>query len=123
MALPADKKPDVKIAAEGLRADDDDEEGPGVNALREVGAEVSRSDAKGKFELVVPRPGNYTLLVVSRHATRPGTPLDPADAKELGKYFAAPRELIGQQRYALSVRRLAGSPPAFTQEFGPTDKR
>jgi hypothetical protein len=122
VALPADGKPDVKIAADGLRPEDDDLD-EGLEALRTVGGEIARSDASGRFQLVVPRPGNYTLLVVSRHATRPDAPLDPADARELGKYLAEPRDLIGQKRYALLVRRLTGSQPPFTHEFGPTDKR
>ncbi len=122
MALPVDDRPDVKLAARGLRPDDDDLDET-HDALRAAGGEVARSDAGGQFQLVVPRPGNYRLLVVSRHATRPDATLDTADAKELAKYLAEPGDLIGQKRYALLVRRLTGSPAPFTHEFGPTDKR
>ena len=46
-----------------------------------------------------------------------------ADTKELAEYFASPSELIGQRRYVLMSRRLAGVPPRLVHEFGPTDKK
>ena len=126
IALPADKKPAHKIAARGLRAGDDDDldASPSAEALRTIGAAVVRSNDSGQFELVVQRPGDYSLLIISHHASRPeGSTIALADAEELSQYFASPKELIGQQRYALIAMRLAGAPPAFTHEFGPTDKQ
>jgi hypothetical protein len=123
IALPADRKPDVKIEARGLRADEETDLDAQA-ALGEIGAAASRSDAGGQFELVVPRPGNYALLIISSHATRPeGATLPMADGEELSRYFASPRDLIGQKRYALLSQRLAGAPPPVTHEFGPTDKQ
>ncbi|HWB10206.1 MAG TPA: hypothetical protein VG826_13330 [Pirellulales bacterium] len=123
IALPADRKPDIKIAARGLRADQEADLDAQA-ALGSVGAAAARGDAHGQFQLVVPRPGNYSLLIISSHATRPdGATLPMADGETLSNYFASPAELIGQQRYALFSRRLAGAPSPLTHEFGPTDKR
>jgi hypothetical protein len=123
IALPSDKKPDVKLAARGLRADDETDLDAEA-ALSEIGAAMARSDARGQFQLVVPHPGNYAVLMISSHATRPdGVTLPMADGEELSRYFASPNQLIGQKRYALISRRLGGSPAPLTHEFGLTDKR
>jgi DNA-directed RNA polymerase subunit RPC12/RpoP len=123
IALPSDRKPDVKIAAHGLRADDATDLDAEA-ALSEIGAAMARSDARGQFQLVVPRPGNYAVLMISSHATRPdGVTLPMADGEELSRYFASPNQLIGQKRYALISQRLTGAPAPLTHEFGPTDKR
>ncbi len=125
IALPAGKKPAKKIAARGLRPADEDElnAAPSADALRALGGSIARVDESGQFQLVVPRPGNYWLLIISHLASRPDElAIAMSDVKELSGYFASPSELIGQQRYSLSSRRLSGAPPSMVQEFGPTDK-
>ena len=124
IALPPDKKPDRKIAARGLRAGDEDDLDAAADALRAIGAAVARADDAGQFQLLVPRPGNYSLVIISNHANRPdGLTVALADAEELSQYFSSPAELIGQKRYAVSVRKLSGAPPPMIHEFGPTDKK
>ena len=126
IALPSDKKVAHKIAARGLRAGDDDDldAAPSAEALRAIGAAVVRSNKSGQFELIVQQPGDYSILIISHHASRPeGSTIALADAEALSQYFASPKELIGQQRYALIAKRFAGAPPPFTHEFGPTDKK
>lgn len=125
IALPVRAKADAKIAARGLRPGDEDDllALPAADALRSLGAAVARTDNSGQFQLVVPRPGNYTLVVLSHRAERPeGHTMSPGDQQELSRVFASPGELIGQKRYTITSRRLAGAPPVFTHEFGPTDK-
>ncbi len=46
-----------------------------------------------------------------------------SDRDELGRVFASPKELVGEKRYSITSRRLAGAPAAFTHEFEPTDKK
>lgn len=126
IALPAGKKPAKKIDVRGLQpADEDDLDAlPAGDALRSLGGMAVRADEQGGFVLVVPRPGNYWVLIISRHASRPEElALGISDAKELSEYFTSPNELIGQRRYSLSSRRLAGSPSKLVHEFGPTDKQ
>lgn len=125
IALPAGKSPAKKIAARGLKPGDGDDLSalPAADDLRSLGATVARADKSGQFELVVPRPGDYSLVIVSHHAQRPDDQtIAMADAKELGRVFASPSDLIGQHRYAVVSQRLAGAPRPFTHEFGPTDK-
>ncbi|HVX12541.1 MAG TPA: hypothetical protein VHC22_15275 [Pirellulales bacterium] len=126
MALPVGKKADPKISARGLRPGDDDDlsETPAAEALRSLGGAVARTDSSGQFQLVVPRPGEYSLVLLSHRANRPGgQPIAANDRDELGRVFASPKELIGDKRYSITSRRLAGAPPAFTHEFEPTDKK
>jgi hypothetical protein len=126
IALPAGKKAEQKIAARGLRPGDDDDlsAAPAAEALRSLGAAVAKTDSSGQFQLVVPRPGDYSLVILSHRANRPdGQTIAMSDQEELSHVFASPKELIGQKRYTIASRRLAGAPPAFTHEFGPTDKK
>ena len=126
IALPAGKKAERKIVARGLRPGDEDDlsAAPAAEALRSLGAAVARTDNSGQFQLVVPRPGDYSLVIVSHRANRPeGQTIAMSDHDELSHVFASPNELIGQKRYTIVSRRLAGAPPVFTHEFGPTDKK
>jgi hypothetical protein len=126
LALPKGKQPDRKIAARGLRPVDNDDLSvvPAVEDLRTMGAAVARTDDAGEFQLVAPRPGDYTLVILSHRTERPeGRTIAMADQEELGRVFASPGELIGQQRYAILSRRLAGAPSHLTHEFGPVDKK
>ena len=124
--MPEGKKPAHRIAAHGLPPDDKDEGSATVAAdeLRSLGAAVARTDDTGQFQLVAPRPGDYKLVIVSHRASRPeGHTIALADQEQLSRVFASPSELIGQRRYAILSRHLAGSPPRLTHEFGPTDKQ
>jgi hypothetical protein len=121
IALPVGKKPNRKITA---READDLEAAPAADALLAAGAAVARADSHGQFQLVVSKPGDYSLLIISHHSKRPGgQTVALADQEELAGYFASPSELIGQNRYTMAARRLSGAPPAMTHEFGPTDKK
>ncbi|MGH7138944.1 MAG: hypothetical protein ACREHD_24630 [Pirellulales bacterium] len=125
IALPGGKTPTRKISARGLRPGNGDDLSalPAADHLRSLGGTVARTDNTGQFQLVVPRPGNYSLLIVSHRATRPdGQPVARADLDELGRVFTSPNELIGQNRYAILSQRLAGAPRPITHEFGPIDK-
>lgn len=121
IALPADRQIDAKITASGLGAADDE---PGTETLRRLGGALAKTDDDGQFQLVVPRTGDYSILIVSQHANRPDDiEIALADSQVLDHYFDDPPTLIRQHRYALMKRRLSGAPQPLTQEFGLTDKR
>lgn len=125
IALPAGKAPAEKIAASGLRPGDGDDLSavPAVDELRAIGGAIARADQRGQYQLVVPRPGDFSILIVSRRAKRGSErTIAMADQQALARVFASPSDLIGQQRYAIISRRLAGAPPPYNHEFGPTDK-
>jgi hypothetical protein len=125
IALPGGKTPAQKISTRGLRPGDRDDLSalPAADNLRSLGGTVARTDNTGQFQLVVPRPGNYSLLIVSHRLARPdGETVARADLDELGRVFTSPSDLVGQNRYAILSQRLAGAPRPITHEFGPIDK-
>lgn len=125
IALPAGKTSGRKLAARGLHPGDGDDLSavPAIDDLRSLGGAVARADERGQFQLVVPKPGDFSILIVSRRSKRPSDQtIAMSDQQELARVFASPSDLIGEQRYAIVSRRLAGAPPPYTHEFGPTDK-
>jgi len=89
---------------------------PVVEAIAAQGGAYFRADGEGRFRLVLPRPGEYYLLYISRRVRRP----DEQDIRrehlaEMGEYFTAAIDLIGGQQYSWSLRDLtAESDVGFT---------
>lgn len=74
-------------------------------AIEELGGKYDRSDALGNFVLKLPEPGSYRLLLVSRNAQRPaGEVVTAAQLREMQRYFNAPADLIGRNKYAWALR-------------------
>lgn len=122
IALPFEKKPKAnqKLASRGLRSTDsgDIEITPAAEALRALGGACARAGDDGECQLVVPRPGKYYLLLISKHARREGgRSIEFDDLRAMGEFFERPADLIGAYRYDWSVRELSASPPRFTHEF------
>jgi hypothetical protein len=127
IAVPVDKPPAQKLPNIGLRAVDADADesqaGPASAALRELGGGLTRANAAGDFQLVVPEPGDFYLLLVSRHAKRPAAAqIISNDLAEMAKYFSDPAGLIGAQKYEWSRRRLVGAPLPISRDFGADGK-
>lgn len=121
IAVPVDNVPKEKLPAAGLRPDGADESVSlsATNALAGLGGAVAWANDEGDFQLVVPQPGEYHLLVISRHAKRPaGKAIAKADLDQLKAYFADAAGLIGPDKYALSRRRMAGAAAPLSQDFG-----
>ena len=121
IALPVDRRPPEKLPSVGLRPDDDVEShwAPMANALAGFGAALARANDEGDFQLVVPKPGEYHLLLLSRHAKRPASQaIDKAVLDELAAYFADGAGLVGAGKFAWSRRRLRGVPTPLRHDFG-----
>lgn len=122
LALPVDKQPSQKLSSDAVAATDGDDAGA-ADAVRELGGALLRADSDGEFQLVVPRSGDYYLLLVSRHAQRPdGKSIEASALNELAAYFANPSQLIGSNKYVWSRRRLSGAPAPIREEFGDDGK-
>lgn len=118
LALPTAAPPRSKLPAAGFRPGDE-AAAAALAALDELGGAYARADPDGEFHLVLPGPGEYLLVWISRHADRDGRqPIRDGDAGRLSVYFEQPGELIGRQQYELLVRGLEGLPERFTQRFG-----
>ena len=111
MAFPRARRPGrtEKPSLAGLGPTDPSpaENDPVIEAIAAQGGAYFRADGEGSFRLVLPRPGEYYLLFLSRHATRPdGDQVRREHLAEMGEYFTAALELIGPQQYSWSLRDL-----------------
>ncbi len=101
IALPEGKRPERLFSVQGIRAQDPapPQTHRTIQAIKELGGAYARADADGSFSLVLPE-GEYYLLIVSAHATRPSDqPLDEADMLQMGEYFQLAEHLIGPYEY------------------------
>jgi hypothetical protein len=100
--LPVARRPDEKIAADGLQpaapAPQDDH--PGVTMLRGLGGDYARVDRRGRFQVRATTTGRYFLLVISRHRQRDANEHPKAnELAQLGRYVIPATQLLGQSRY------------------------
>ncbi len=74
-------------------------------ALRVLGATLTRAAEDGSFSLERPHAGPATLIVISRHASRPESEsVPPAIAAVLAEWFESPSHLTG--RLSVKEKRL-----------------
>jgi len=112
MALPI-RPPRQKLKASGLRPEDaaNAVHEDAVHRMDEAGGAYARVKAEGAYELVVPSPADYHLLVISRHAMRPtDDQLPEHDLKLLAPYFEVVTDVIGSHQYTIANQRLADQP-------------
>ncbi|HEX3659615.1 MAG TPA: hypothetical protein VHV55_27755 [Pirellulales bacterium] len=112
IALPI-QPPSAKLKAKGLRPEDplDAAHEDAVSRVKAAGGDYARANNQGAYDLVVPAPGNYYVLIISQHATRPAnTHVPDADLKLLSPYFEVVTDLLGPHRYSVAKQRLSGRP-------------
>jgi hypothetical protein len=103
IAFPVGRRPEPKIAVDGLRPADPSPAAnhPGVVAVRDVGGAFARADRKGQFRLRVPNVGRYFILVISKNAQRPESEQPKTrDLAQIGRYVLPASEMLGRQRYS-----------------------
>jgi hypothetical protein len=111
LLVPEDARPEQKAAVASLRPGSSPVEAgdSAVTTLREIGGDYARVDREGKFRLVAAQPGMYFLLIVSAHKDRSSQErFVPQHLAELGRYVESAPELLGQNRYQWTRRRLDG---------------
>jgi len=121
VALPVDASPPTGIRATGLRPRDPEPapDHPGVAAIGQLGGTYLRADEQGAFSLVVPRPGSYYVLLLSRQTGRPSSrTADASDLAQLSRYFARPTDLLGSRKYHLERWLLDGDTRPISHDFG-----
>ncbi|MFG0332187.1 MAG: hypothetical protein ACF8TS_02400 [Maioricimonas sp. JB049] len=82
-------------------------------ALRELGGDFAVADSEGRYEIRLPEPGNYDVLMISRYQPRDADlPLTDSVEQLLPVWFDRPSQLIGQVQYRLSSLLYRGEVPA-----------
>lgn len=103
LLLPAERRPDEKLMAAGLRPDDPPppEDDPARTVLETLGGDYARADQRGRFRVEGSTAGRYFLVVISKHRRRPADAHPAAtELARLGRYIIPPTELLGRQRYS-----------------------
>lgn len=101
------------IDAKGLRPNDPapSPRQSAVQAIELLDGAYARADREGRFRVVL-RPGEYWVLAISRHASRPkGQHVRKEDLPTLERYFLKPADLIGPASYELVVRNVSAEEP------------
>lgn len=109
--LPQRRRLDVRPNSQALRPGMElDANDPNQQLIREIGGEVTVVDSKGDFELTVPSPAEYYLLIISMNRRRPS---DKSITKEqraaMGAYFVPVDELISDHDFTWQELSLTGS--------------
>ena len=120
IALPQGKTPSQTLSVEGIRPHEPAPaaDHPSVRAIEALGGAYGRVDAAGDFAIVLPRPGRYHLLIVSRQTVRPADRrVDPIDLEQLQTYFYRGADLIGRHAYRWSLEEFGYGFDSITQNF------
>jgi len=125
VALPAERPPDATIPVLGLRPIDPppSPESTSVRRIEQLGGAYARADASGAFRVVLPRPGPYRVLLISRQARRPPEAgAHPVDLGEIGEYFHPPADLLGRHKYRWTLEPIDAGAPSIRHDFGPDEE-
>lgn len=103
LALPAANQPEKSISSEGLGPEDPQPkaEHPGLRELESLGGKIARVSAAGRYELRVPRGGEFYLVAISKQARRGDDPHQPKITSTIGKYIAPATKLLGDHKYLM----------------------
>ncbi|MGQ9770371.1 MAG: hypothetical protein ACUVQG_07450 [Thermogutta sp.] len=126
IAVPSNAMPERRFPIEGLRPWDPDSATGQVNRnrLTEFGAGWTRTAEDGSYHLVLPRPGQYWVLMISKGLARSKATLEltnrgipELDFEQLSRYFERPADLIGPQAYRWSLETVAATGLNLNHDF------
>ncbi|MBX3439546.1 MAG: hypothetical protein KF861_18810, partial [Planctomycetaceae bacterium] len=97
LLLPASKPGTVKLDVAGFLAGAEPiDTAVARAAIRAMGGDVATADDDGRYELIPNGPGDYHLLVISRHCGRPSTQTVQTELQDvLSAFFFRPASLVG----------------------------
>lgn len=119
IVLPTNQRPDEKLEIATLRPDVPPPNAlhPTIQGIRAIGGDFARTDRTGDFQLEIPNPGEYFLLVISSHLPRSSSePPTTKEIVELGQYFKQPDVLLGKNDFIWS-KELIRSEKRFDHRF------
>ncbi|MBL8827423.1 MAG: hypothetical protein JNM18_10645 [Planctomycetaceae bacterium] len=87
--------------------------------IHAVHGDITLVKADGSFEIVVPRAGEYQMLVISANSRRPmGQLVNKKHEEEMAEWLESPASLIGWQLYLWQPQRIE-APAAPIELFFP----
>ncbi len=121
LALPLGRLPEQKLSIRDIRphSPPPGENHPSLLKIRGLGGAYARADARGDFRMTLPKPGDYRLLIVSRHARRPaGNDVEVSDLVEIRDYFELAELLIDRCKYRWTLEKVGGGSHRVEANFG-----
>lgn len=117
--LPADRTPEERFVTIGLRPQDPPPgpNNPTVQAIVRFGGAYTRTDREGNFLVQLPTPGDYSILLISRHARRTDAAVPEPILTEMKRYFPEPRNLIEQAKFHWTVLTVRENMPPIEYDF------
>lgn len=121
LLLPQGMRPDIRFTAQPFRPHDPppDPSDPTWRRFSELGGVLARADQEGKFTVVVPQPGRYWMLLISRHTNRAETDrIEDVDRDRIEEYFVSADEIIGPRKYRWTLEQLTAGVKPVEHSFG-----
>ena len=117
--LPADRTPEERFGAIGLRPQDPSPgpNDPTLQAIARFGGAYARTDREGNFLVQLPTPGEYYMLLISRHARRSDAAVPEPVLGEMKKYFPEPKNLIEQAKFHWTTLTVRQNMPPIEYDF------
>mgnify|MGYP001072885977 CR=1 FL=1 len=117
--LPADRWPEERFVTIGLRPQDPPPRpsNPTVLAIERFGGAYARTDREGNFLVQLPSPGEYYMLLISRHARRSDGAVPEPVLAEMKKYFPDPKSLIEQAKFHWTTMTVRQNMPPMEYDF------
>lgn len=114
LVLPEERSGTSKLATDGFRAGADPADLQlAVASVRALGGDFALTAEDGSYEISVPQPGLYQLVILSRYQPRPESlPADPSAIQFLGTYFDRPAQITGDAALLISPFRYRGTEPS-----------
>ncbi len=126
IVLPVGATPERPIPIEGLRPWDSNSAVGQINRQRltELGGTWTQTAEDGSYSVVLPRPGQYWVLAISKNLARPKEVLEltrrgiaELDYEQLSRYFERPADLIGPQAYRWSLETIGPAGLQLNHDF------
>ena len=121
LALPAEQLPEATLPIQGLRPVDPppSPESENVRQIENLGGAYERADDSGTFRIVLPKPGQYRVLLISRQTRRdPETDVDELDLSQISRYFYRAGDLVGPYKYRWTLEEINAGGPSIRHNFG-----
>ncbi|HUT90415.1 MAG TPA: hypothetical protein VMY37_13015 [Thermoguttaceae bacterium] len=121
LALPAERLPEATLPIQGLRPVDPppSPESESVREIENLGGAYERADDSGTFRIVLPEPGQYRVLLISRQTGRaPETDVDELDLSQISRYFHHAADLVGPYKYRWTLEEINADGASIQRNFG-----
>lgn len=113
LALPETWTGQLRLSPVGLRPGDGEaDQAAALIMATALGGKAVRTDDTGRYQVDLPKPGRYQIMVISRFAEREeSAPLTAEDLDQLKRFLADPTATVGQRAVHFETVTISASTP------------